>query len=119
MGVEQTLSKLQMHLMTSESQSWFVADRIAPARSGNGYDIIGVYSNEPHVHLRGNRSETHRGALILQTHGDSSSPARLTGEYWTDRKTTGRMTFTERVHTVFTRYEDADIGFQRGNDNVD
>ena len=36
MGVEQTLSTLQMHLMTPESECRFIADRIQPSPSGNG-----------------------------------------------------------------------------------
>jgi hypothetical protein len=34
-----------------------------------------------------------------------------TGEYWTDRKTSGRMTFSARVSRLCTRYEDAERAF--------
>ena len=34
MGVEQSLSQLQMHLMTKESESWFIAERVYPSPSG-------------------------------------------------------------------------------------
>ena len=111
MGVAQTLSKLQMHFMTPESESWFIADRILPSPSGKGYQIVGIYTNKPRMHLRGNRSEMHHGALILDTHGSVAKPETMTGEYWTDRKTTGRMTFNGRLNRVFTRYEDAEQGF--------
>jgi hypothetical protein len=49
MGVEQTLSNLQMHLMTPESESWFVAHSIRTSPSENGYQVVGVYTNKPHV----------------------------------------------------------------------
>ena len=111
MGVVQTLSTLKMHLMTAESQSWFIAERISPSPSGVGYRIAGVYTNEPQTLLRGDRSEIHRGGLILDTHGPPNSPETLTGEYWTDRKTKGRMTFTKRLPRVFTRLEDAEQAF--------
>ncbi len=107
MGVQQTYSKLQMHLMTKESESWFIANRIRPSPSGNGYQVVGVYTNKPHMHLRGDRSEMHQGALIIYTHGPSARPETLTGEYWTDRKTTGSMSFTSRVPMVSTRFDDA------------
>lgn len=108
MGVEQTLSNLQMHLMTPESESWFVAHSVRPSPSENGYQIVGVYTNKPHVHLRSATSAMHLGAVIIDTHGDSAlRPSSLTGEYWTDRKTTGRMTFTNRCETVYTQFSKA------------
>ena len=49
------------------------------------------YTNDPRVTVRG-RSERHTGAAILKL---STQPQmRLTGEYWTSRKTTGEMDFT-------------------------
>lgn len=108
MGVEQTLSRLQMHLMTPESESWFIADRVRPSPNDNGYQVIGVYTNEPNVHLRDARiSEMHQGAIIIETHGRGVRPSALTAKYWTDRKTTGTMEFTSRVDEVHTRYPDA------------
>ena len=111
MGVEQTLSTLQMHLMTPESESWFIAERITPSRSKVGYRVAGVYTNEPKTHLRGKRSEIHLGGMLLDTHGPANRPNTLTGEYWTDRKTKGQMKFTSRLPDVFTRFEDADQAF--------
>ena len=115
MGVEQTLSKLQMHLMTPESESWFIADTVRSSPSGNGYQVIGVYTNEPTIHLRNERiSEMHQGAIILETHGEQVRPVTLTAKYWTDRKTTGTMDFTSRVERVYTRFADADRVFIDG-----
>ncbi len=112
MGIEQTLSTLQMHLMTPESESWLVASNIRPSRSGRGYQVAGVYTNEPKIHLRNQRiSEVHRGAIFVVTHGDNLRPDRLTAEYWTDRGTNGKMDFLTRVDQVFTRFEDADRSF--------
>ena len=111
MGVVQTLSTLQMHLMTAESESWFIAEQVNPSPSGVGYQIAGVYSNRPNVHLRGERSEIHLGGLILDTHGPASRPDTLTGEYWTDRKTKGRLILTNRLPDVFTRFADAKRAF--------
>lgn len=108
MGVKQTLSKLQMHLMTPESESWFLADHVRLSPSGHGFQVIGVYTNEPNVHLRDERiSEMHQGAIIVETHGPSLRPTTLTAKYWTDRKTTGTMEFTVRVEALCTRYSEA------------
>ena len=112
MGVKQTLSMLQMHLMTPESESWFIADHVRPSPSGNGFQVIGVYTNEPNVHLRDERiSEMHQGAIIVETHGPSLRPTALTAKYWTDRKTTGTMDFTARIDEVCTRFVDAHTMF--------
>jgi hypothetical protein len=54
-GVEQKLSTLQMHLMTPESESWFIAAHVRASPTGNGFQVIGVYTNEPNVHLRDER----------------------------------------------------------------
>jgi hypothetical protein len=108
MGVKQTLSRLQIHLMTPESESWFIASHIRPSPNGSGYQVIGVYTNEPNVHLRDERiSEMHQGAIIIETHGRLLRPNTLTAKYWTDRKTTGTMDFTARVEDVYTRFADA------------
>jgi hypothetical protein len=112
MGVKQTLSTLHMHLMTPESESWFIADHVRQSPNGSGFQVIGVYSNEPNVHLRDERiSEMHQGALIIETHGPSLRPTTLTAKYWTDRKTTGTMDFTSRIGEVCTRFADADHAF--------
>ncbi len=108
MGVTQTLSTLQMHLMTPESESWLIADRIRSSPNGTGYQVAAVYTNKPGVHLRGTRSEIHHGALVLDAHGPDHRPSSLTGEYWTDRKTLGRMQLSERVPQVFTRFDEAE-----------
>lgn len=114
MGVEQTLSDLKMHLMTPESESWFIASRIRLSRSGNGYEVIGVYTNEPEIPLRRERiSEIHKGALIISTHGSEVRPDTLKAEYWTDRNTNGTMKFTNRESQVFTRFEDAKRHFEQ------
>ena len=111
MGVVQSLSHLQMHLMTKESDSRFIADSVTPSPNCIGYQIAGVYTNKPHTHLRGDRSEIHLGGLILNTHGRTNRPETLEGEYWTDRKTKGRLTLSMRRPKILTRFEDAEASF--------
>jgi hypothetical protein len=107
-GVVQTLSTLRMHLMTSESESHFIADHVRPSPNGSGYQVIGVYMNEPRIHLRVARiSEMHHGAIVAETHGPAYRPTTLTAKYWTDRRTSGTMELTARIDHVSTRYDDA------------
>lgn len=112
MSVTQTLSRLQMHLMTKESESWFVAHSIEPSQKNDGYRVAAVYTNEPLLHLRGVRSEIHYGALVLDTHGASNAkPDSLTGEYWTDRRTRGTMKLSARKAAKYSRFTDAATAF--------
>jgi hypothetical protein len=116
MGVEQTLSRLQLHLMSSESESWLLAHDIRIAPSGTGYQVVGVYTNTPRIDLRNDRSRIHLGTLLLHTHGPSNArPTSISGEYWTDRKTSGRMDFSDRIQSVHSRYEDARRGFAQAS----
>jgi hypothetical protein len=107
-GVVQTYSKLQIQIMTPESESCLLANSITSTACGERFEIAVVYSNTPKVELRGVRSERQVGAAIIATHGRSKyKPDSMTAEYWTDRRTVGRMTFEQRVPTVYSRYEDA------------
>lgn len=106
-GIVQTLSKLQIQLMTPESESCLLAHAIEPTPCGNRFNVSVVYANIPGVELRGVRSERHVGAATIYSHGTKYKPESLTAEYWTDRRTVGRMTFEGRVSTVYSRYEDA------------
>lgn len=112
MGIEQSLSQLQLHLMTPESDSWLIAHSICPTHSESSYQIAGVYSNKPKAHLRENRSNIHLGSLVLNTHGKQAYlPDTLTGEYWTDRKTKGSLELSDRSSDIYTRFEDAASAF--------
>src|SRR3546814_69352 len=106
-GIVQTLSKLQIQLMTPESESCLLAHAIEPTPCGNRFNVSVVYANTPGVELRGVRSERHVGAATISTHGAKYKPDSLTAEYWTDRKTVGRMTFEGCVDKVYSRFEDA------------
>jgi hypothetical protein len=108
-GVLQSFSTLQLHLMTRESESWLLADGVKPSPKGGGYQISGVYLNQPKTSLRGSGSEIHYGAFVLDSHGPrQGNPSSLTGEYWTDRGTRGRMILSARAPTTYTRFEDAE-----------
>lgn len=113
MGVSQSLSTLQMHLMTEESESWCIAQSIQLAQSGKGYQISAVYTNKPRVTLRESRSSMHLGAFVMETHGNKECfPEHIGGEYWTDRKTTGTISMSNRSPTLHTRFEDARTHFE-------
>jgi SMODS-associating 2TM, beta-strand rich effector domain len=103
MVVRQTFSILSMRLMTKESSSELVAERIVQAEDGV-FRILGVYTNKPRVAVR-HRSEIHFGALLLDVQGDPATS--LEGHYWTDRSTRGSMTFTRHEAKVLGSYDEA------------
>lgn len=106
-GITQTLSRLQIHLMTPESESCLLAYAIEPTPCGNRFDVSVVYANTPGVELRGVRSERHVGAAAISTHGTKFKPDSMTAEYWTDRRSVGRMSFEGRRPEIYSRYKDA------------
>jgi hypothetical protein len=119
MGITQTLSKLQLHLMTAESDSWSFLEGIRQSPSGRGYQVSAMYSNKPRIDLRADRSEMHQGALLLDTHGPPRRPLFMTGEYWTDRKTSGQLRLTDRSTTIATHFDEAHSLFVNGVVNND
>jgi hypothetical protein len=92
MVVRQTFSRMSLTLITPESRSELLGAEIS--RGGTGaYHVFGVYRNEPRMSVR-HRSEIHYGGLELHVVG--SPPTRADGHYWTDRKTDGELTLSDR-----------------------
>lgn len=83
--------------------------KVGQSYSGASWSLI--VTNKPELHLRGERSEMHHGAIALNTHGPQRRPNTLTGEYWTDRATSGQMEFSARIPEIFTRFSDAERAF--------
>ncbi len=104
MAVRQSLMTLSMRLMTAESSSWLIAHKIVEENDGVFF-VTGVYTNEPKLELRGDRSEIHYGALRLAVQG--KPPASLEGNYWTDRNTRGTMRLSDNRSEVFSTYDEA------------
>jgi hypothetical protein len=69
------------------------------------YELAGVYRNTPQVHLRGERSEIHYGALLLELKGDPVNG--LQGHYWTDRQTRGTLELSNRQKRLVNDYAEA------------
>ena len=103
MVVRQTYSALSLRLMTGESRSETISAAIEICSDGT-FQINCAYRNDPKAEYR-HRSEIHYGAMLLIA--DTASPMRLEGNYWTDRKTTGGMTLTDRVDDLFSTFEQA------------
>lgn len=90
--VTQTYSKLQMKLMTEQSESELIAGNINRNEDGT-FTVIGVYRNTPQLPHRGT-SAIHFGGIVLNVIG--KPPTGLTGHYWTDRDTKGELNYRSK-----------------------
>ena len=68
----------------------------------------GAESHRIAVILRNWLSSVHHGSLFLGIHGEP--PRLLEGQYWTDRKTTGSLTFGTHTAEIYRRFDDARQG---------
>jgi len=103
MTIRQTYSRLSLRLFTQESSSFLLAGKIVEQDDGV-FQIAGVYQNNPNVHLRGDRSEIHHGALLLEIQGNP--PQQLAGEYWTDRGTRGSLKLDNRRSILVSSFQE-------------
>jgi len=109
--VRQTLSTISMRLLTPESSSVLLGGNVTKEIDGVE-TVTGIYLNTPDI-LRRDGSQIHHGGLILQVQGHP--PARLEGEYWTDRATKGRLCLTARSDKLVQSFNEADRERTRTN----
>lgn len=88
--IRQRFDSISCTVFTAESESQSNAAALQ-LEDGSDRKVLSYnYTNDPRVAVRG-RSEPHTGAAILKL--ATQPKLRLTGEYWTSRKTTGEMDF--------------------------
>lgn len=108
MAVRQTFSSISLRLMTDESTSELIGAQVVRAQDGT-YRVTGVYRNQPRMSVR-DRSPIHNGAVLLSVAG--SPVTRLSGQYWTDRSTTGEIELTDRSDNILDDFHTARREFQ-------
>lgn len=84
--IKQTLLSINIVLISGESKSKSISSSIDSILGEQ--QLIFCYLNTPQAAVR-NRSEIHYGTAMLCI----ENPNKLTGQYFTDRKTTGDMIF--------------------------
>jgi hypothetical protein len=112
MAIRQTYSRFSARLFTRESSSYLVAHKIEKHNDGV-FQLFGTYQNTPDITLRGQRSEIHYGALVLELRGDP--PKSLVGHYWTDRGTKGSLELSDRMAKILDGYQDGIEAFKLPN----
>lgn len=89
LNIKQSMLSVYVSLITEESSSNSIAASIDSILGEN--QLIYCYLNTPKSEFR-NRSEIHYGTAVFSL----VDPVHLTGRYYTDRKTSGDMTFSAR-----------------------
>lgn len=96
-----------MRQLTKESRSVMLGTELTCTPDGV-YCVGGVYRNEPNFKNR-ERSPIHYGGIWVEISGDRSK-SLLSGHYWTDRKTGGTLSMSDRHHQKFHSFEAAQRG---------
>lgn len=107
MEVRQTASSLSFRLITPESRSETVSAGIEVCKDGT-FEVTCAYRNKPRSAFR-HRSEVHYGAMLLMA--DTARPARLEGDFWTDRKTSGTVVLNVRKSGLCMTFAEAEALF--------
>jgi hypothetical protein len=101
--VFQCFWRITVRLLTRESASRSIRADLTRHPDGS-CDLVYLYRNEPGSEVR-HRSEIQYGGTRLMVPRDPSGV--IEGDYFTDRKTNGRMTFGDRVAGHPAGYADA------------
>jgi hypothetical protein len=91
--VRQTFERISCAIHTAESSSHSTAASLQQSEDDGVKKLAYVYTNTPRVGVR-HLSVVHDGATVLDVR--TSPSMQLVGEYWTNRKSTGELTFTFR-----------------------
>jgi hypothetical protein len=104
--IRQTYLTIDVRLLTSESASVTLSANILEDDK-KLHTLAVVYRNTPRVLLRPGSPMGH-GGMLLSVRG---SPAhQLDGEYWTDRRTSGELSFRLRSAKQFHDFQEASKG---------
>jgi hypothetical protein len=89
--IRQGLFSTSVSMRTGESTSHSTRAFLEPFRDTGRFRIWYGYDNDPQAQVR-HRSSRHEGVAYLEM--DAAQPDRLTGTYYTARKTTGDLKLT-------------------------
>jgi hypothetical protein len=106
--IRQTSSKASVTLISNESLSKSSLARVV--REEGSWVLHYIYTNEPQVDLRA-RSPIHHGSGVMSIVG--SPVKRLSGSYWTDRDSKGKLTLLRRSAKHADDFEEGENLFTR------
>ncbi len=100
--IDQTGSTLCLRLYTANAKSKSTA--YAFNYDQKVYTLITVYENEPSIEQREHVSPLHKGTSIFELRGHR--PLHFSGDYWTERKTTGTVALSDRKSGEINSYQE-------------
>lgn len=110
--ISQSLTRLSVRMFTDTAHSRSLAERISPSHNDELFELAIVYQNVPNIDQRVAEAERqiHFGALLIPNVPYAAET--LTGHYWTDRRTEGRLTLEERRTKLASSYTSAQKLFE-------
>lgn len=114
--IQQTFSSLSIRLMTEQAESFLVASNLEVKSDGSTY-IYGVYQSDPNIHSRSGDSVIHYGSFVYRVLG--KPPIELSGQYWTDRNTSGSIDITNKKEKLYDSFQLAKQAFKCDINDVD
>ncbi|WP_291820552.1 hypothetical protein [Bosea sp. (in: a-proteobacteria)] len=112
--IAQTLSTLSVRMFTDKAHSFSLTERIRSAPSDDLFELAIVYQNVPDIDQRmpdGSGGTIHFGALLIPN--VPYKPETLSGHYWTDRRTEGKLILDERRRPRVSSFAQGQKLFQR------
>lgn len=105
--ISQSMTRLSVRMFTDKAHSRSLAERISPSQNDDLFEIAVVYQNFPNIEHRlpDSAGRIHFGALFIPN--VPYSPETLSGHYWTDRRTEGKLTLEKRHPHLASSYESA------------
>lgn len=95
--IKQSFFRISCVVRTAESESRSFSEGFCLDSDDQRRQLCYSYTSRPKLAARP-RSNPHDGTVMLQAIGDPAN--KLSGEYWTDRRTTGAMSLTLRTRKL-------------------
>ncbi|MDG1417579.1 MAG: hypothetical protein P8P99_07255 [Maricaulis sp.] len=111
--IDQTASTFCLRTFTPESRSQTTA--FSFTLDQGVFKIAIVYENKPDINLRETRSAFHQGSATFNARG--FKPKSFSGEYWTERKSIGSITLSDRKKGEIDSYADGQALFADKSDS--
>lgn len=106
--IAQSMTRLSVRMFTDTAHSRSLAERISPSQNDDLFELAIVYQNFPDIEHRlpEGVSRIHFGALLIPN--VPYCPESLSGHYWTDVRTEGKLTLEERRTRLASSFEGAE-----------
>lgn len=105
--ITQTLTSISVRMFTDKAHSRSLAESIRPSPTDSLFELSIAYQSIPDIDHRSSvgGGSIHFGALLIPN--ISYSPKQISGHYWTDRRTEGKLTLEERRPQLVSSYREA------------